>query len=194
MHTLPLLPTSVIGSYAKPSWLHLMLEAAQRGEVGEQDLQEAENDAVDTAIRDQEDAGVDLITDGEMRREGFFTAEFYSHMTGIVPKEQARKTGVGGHDQREKYVAVDALGSPEGLGLLPEYEYLKQRTQTPIKMPIPGPFTLSGRIEPGTLYEDRMDVAYALSDLVNAELKRLVSAGVEWVQLDEPSYAVHSRT
>lgn len=194
MKDLPLLPTSVIGSYAKPSWMHLALDAAARGDIGEQDMREAENDAVDTAIRDQEDAGVDLITDGEMRRVGFFTAEFYSHMTGIVPKEQARKTGVGGHDQREKYVAVEGLASPEGLGLLPEYEYLKTRTTTPIKMPIPGPFTLSGRIEPGDIYDDRMDVAYALSRLVNQELKALVAAGVEWVQLDEPSYAVHSTT
>lgn len=194
MQALPLLPTSVIGSYAKPSWLHLVLESAERGEFGEQDMQEAEDDAVDVAIRDQEDAGVDLITDGEMRRVGFFTAEFYSHMTGIVPKEQLRKTGIGGHDQREKYVAVEALASPDGLGLMREYDYLKTRTQTPIKMPIPGPFTLSGRIEPGDIYEDRMDVAYALSELVNQELKDLVAAGVEWIQLDEPSYAVHSST
>ena len=152
------------------------------------------NDAVDTAIRDQEDAGVDIITDGEMRRVGFFTAEFYSHMTGIDDQSAKRKIGVGGHDQREKYIAVEAFAAPNGLGLLEEYNYLKTRTKTRIKMPIPGPFTLSGRIEPGSIYKDRMDVAYGLSELVNAELKSLVDAGVEFIQMDEPSYAVHSST
>jgi 5-methyltetrahydropteroyltriglutamate--homocysteine methyltransferase len=61
-------------------------------------------------------------------------------------------------------------------------------------MPIPGPFTLAGRIQPGKIYKDRMDVAYALAELVNTELKNLVAAGVTFIQLDEPSYAVHSTT
>jgi 5-methyltetrahydropteroyltriglutamate--homocysteine methyltransferase len=191
---LPLLPTSVIGSYAWPSWLHLALKAAERDEIGDNDMIEAQNDAVDTAIRDQEDAGVDIITDGEMRRVGFFTAEFYGHMTGVESVAQTRKAGVAGHDQREKYEAVAPLGAPDGLGLLPEYDYLRTRTTRPIKMPIPGPFTLAGRIQPGKIYKDRMDVAYALAELVNTELKNLVAAGVTFIQLDEPSYAVHSTT
>lgn len=192
MNDLPLIPTSVIGSYSRPGWLDTALKAAQRGEFGAADMKEAEDDAVDTAIRDQEDAGVDIITDGEMRRVGFFTAEFYSHMTGILSEEEARKTGVGGHDQREKYLAVEPLASPNGLGLLEEYEYLKTRTQHYIKMPIPGPFTLSGRIDGGNVYKDRMEVAWALSGLVNVELKRLVDAGVTFIQMDEPSMAVHA--
>lgn len=191
---LPLIPTSVIGSYALPGWLHLVLKAAEENTFGDADLKEAENDAVDTALRDQEDAGVDIISDGEMRRVGFFTASFYQHMTGIITRDQHRKTGVGGHDQREKYVAVEAIDAPDGLGLLEEYTYVKQRTNHMIKMPIPGPFTLSGRIDGGTLYKDRMEVAWALSKVVNAELKRLVDAGVKFIQMDEPSMSVHSST
>lgn len=191
---LPLIPTGVIGSYALPGWLHLVLQASERGEFGESDLKEAEDDAVDCALRDQEDAGVDIISDGEMRRVGFFTAEFYHHMAGIVPREQVRKSGVGGHDQREKYIAIEALSAPDGLGVTEEYEYVKTRTDRVIKMPIPGPFTLSGRIDGGNIYKDRMEVAWALSDLVNAELRRLVSAGVRFIQMDEPSMAVHSTT
>jgi 5-methyltetrahydropteroyltriglutamate--homocysteine methyltransferase len=194
LENLPLLPTSVIGSYARPGWLHLVLQAAEQNNFGEADLKEAEDDAVDVAVRDQEDAGVDIITDGEMRRVGFFTAEFYHHMTGIESREQHRKSGVGGHDQREKYLAVEPLASPYGLGLLEEYEYVKTRTDHIIKMPIPGPFTLSGRIDGGSIYKDRMEVAWALSDLVNAELKRLVDVGVRFIQMDEPSMAVHSTT
>lgn len=194
MTELPLLPTSVIGSYSWPSWLHVALAAAGRHEIGEQDMVEAQNDAVDTAIRDQEDAGVDIITDGEMRRVGFFTAEFYGHMSGLLGVEQSRKAGVGGHDQREKYEAIAPLGAPNGLGLLPEYRYLRTRTQRAIKMPIPGAFTLSGRINGGALYRDRIEVANALVPLINQELKALVAEGVEFIQIDEPSVAVHQST
>jgi 5-methyltetrahydropteroyltriglutamate--homocysteine methyltransferase len=194
MTQLPLIPTSVIGSYSWPSWLNLALAAAGRGEIGEQDMAEAQNDAVDTAIRDQEDAGVDLITDGEMRRVGFFTAEFYGHMHGLRAVEQARKTGVGGHDQREKYEAVEPITAPHGLGLMAEYEYLRTRTTRAIKMPIPGAFTLSGRISGGAVYRDRVEVANALVPLINAELKALVAAGVTFIQIDEPSVAVHQST
>lgn len=191
---LPLIPTSVIGSHSIPSWVHLARKAAANDEIGGDDMREVEDDAVDTAIRDQTDAGVDIITDGEMRRVGFFTAGFYDFMTGIEPVAAARRTGVGGHDQREKYVAVGTLDAPNGLGLLNEYHYLRQRTDKPIKMPIPGPYTLSGRIEPGSIYKDRFDVAYGLAEVVNRELKSLVEAGVTFIQMDEPSYAVHSST
>ncbi|MFQ3567538.1 MAG: cobalamin-independent methionine synthase II family protein [Aggregatilineales bacterium] len=192
--SLPLIPTSVIGSYAWPGWLHLVLEKAQCGELGEDDLREAQEDAVDLAIREQEEAGVDIITDGEMRRVGFFTAEFYSHMTGLVAQAQKRLAGVSGHDQREKYTPVAPIDAPNGLGLLAEYRYLRARAQRPIKMPIPGPYTLAGRIETGGLYKDRYEVAYALSAIINRELKALVAEGVDFIQIDEPSAAVHSST
>jgi 5-methyltetrahydropteroyltriglutamate--homocysteine methyltransferase len=194
MSDFPLIPTSVIGSYSIPSWVELARTASVRGELGEDDMREVENDAVDMAIRDQEDAGVDIITDGEMRRVGFFTAGFYSYISGIQPVDASRKAGVGGHDQREKYLAVGELDAPDGLGLLREYTYLKTRTTSQIKMPIPGPFTLSGRIMPGSIFKDRMDVAYGLAEIVNRELKTLEAAGVQFIQMDEPSYAVHSST
>ena len=190
--TLPILPTSVIGSYAWPAWLHTALDAARRGEYGPDDMKETQDDAVDLALRDQEDAGVDIITDGEMRRVGFFTAEFYGRMTGLRELPPRRKMGVGGHDQRESYEAVERVQAPDGLGLVAEYTYVRTRTTRPIKMPCPGPYTLAGRIKPGAVYKDRMEVAYTLADIVNRELKALVAAGVDFIQLDEPSYAVHA--
>jgi 5-methyltetrahydropteroyltriglutamate--homocysteine methyltransferase len=63
----------------------------------------------------------------------------------------------------------------------------------PLKVPCPGPFTLAGRIKPGTVYNDRIEVAYVLSEIINRGLKALVAAGVTFLQLDEPSYAVHSQ-
>lgn len=193
-YTLPLLYTSVIGSHAWPGWLHTALAAVGRGEYGPEDWKETQDDAVDLAVRDQEDAGVDIITDGEMRRIGFFTAEFYGHMTGLSEQPARRKIGVLGHDQRESYTAVEAVKAPNGLGLVPEYEYLVRRTSHPIKMPIPGPYTLAGRVKPGSVYKDRMEVAYALADIINAEMKALVAAGAAFIQVDEPSYAVHAHS
>ncbi len=75
--------TSVVGSHARPSWFVSGIEAAQRGDFGPADLDEMLDDAVDLAIRDQEAAGIDIVCDGEMRRAGFFTAEFYRHLTGV---------------------------------------------------------------------------------------------------------------
>lgn len=193
-YQLPLLYTSVIGSYAWPAWLHSALAAAGRHEYGPDDWRETQDDAVDLALRDQENAGVDLITDGEMRRIGFFTAEFYGHMTGLGELPPKRKMGVVGHDQRESYVAVEEVKAPNGLGLLPEYEYLKTHTTRAIKMPIPGPYTLAGRIKPGSVYKDRMEVAHALAAIINTELKNLVAAGATFIQVDEPSYAVHAHS
>ncbi len=190
--TTPLLPTSVIGSYAWPAWLHTALEAAARGEYGPEDMREAQDDAVDLALRDQEDAGVDIVSDGEMRRAGFFTAAFYGHLSGLHELPPRRRVGVAGHDQRESYEAVEPLAAPQGLGLLDEYAYVRRRTTSRIKMPCPGPYTLAGRIKPGAIYRDRMEVAWALARIVNTELRALVVAGVDFIQIDEPSYAVHA--
>jgi len=187
---LPLLPTSVIGSYAWPAWLHVALWAAQRGELGPEDMRETQDDAVDMALRDQEDAGVDIVSDGEMRRAGFFTAAFYGFLTGLRELPPQRRIGVAGHDQRESYEAVEPITAPNGLGLLAEFDYVKQRTTRPIKMPCPGPFTLAGRIKPGAVYKTRWDVAEALVPIINAELKALVAAGCTFIQIDEPSIAV----
>lgn len=187
---LPIIPTSVIGSYAWPAWLHTALAAAGRGEYGPEDMREAQDDAVDTALRDQEDAGVDIVSDGEMRRAGFFTAAFYGHLTGLRELPPVRRVGVAGHDQRESYEAVAEIAAPDGLGLLDEYRYARARTTRALKMPCAGPYTLAGRIAGGAVYRDRMDVARAMVPLINAELKALVAEGCDFIQIDEPSFAV----
>ncbi len=188
-----MLETSIVGSYAWPSWFFTSVASIQNGAYGPSDIEETLNDAVDMALRDQEDADVDVISDGEMRRLGFFTADFYSRLEGLGELEPSkRRIGPAGHDQRERYQAVGPVTAPNGLGLVAEYEYVRTRTNRRIKMPCPGPFTLAGRIKvPDTHYQDRMEVAHAFSDIINAELKQLVDAGVDFIQLDEPSYAVH---
>jgi len=187
---LPLLPTSVVGSYAWPSWFCYGIAGAQQGDFGPADLNEMLDDAVNTALRDQEEAGIDIVSDGEMRRAGFFTAEFYRHLTGLRPLPPDRRLGPAGHDQQHRFAVEEPIAAPDGLGVTAEYTFLKQRTTKPVKVTIPGPFTLAGRLEPGRIYPTRMDAAWACVPLINAELRALVAAGADFIQIDEPSPAI----
>lgn len=195
--TLPYQPsalsTSVCGSHARPGWLELAVAAAERGELGPHDLREVQDDAVDMALRDQEDAGIDVVTEGEMRRVGFFTAEFYRHLTGVTAVQPKRRLGPGGHDQQHRFKVLEPIAAPLGLGVVEEFEYARTRTSRPIKVTLPGPFTLSGRLiyGAGEVYPDRIAAAEAFVPILAAELARLVDAGAAYVQVDEPSPAIH---
>ena len=187
------LTTSVCGSHAHPGWLELAVAAAERGELGPRDVREVQDDAVDMALRDQEDAGIDVVSEGEMRRVGFFTAEFYRHLTGVSPLDPARRLGPAGHDQQHRFAVLEPIAAPDGLGVVEEFEYARTRTRRPIKVTLPGPFTLSGRLTygPGEVYADRIAAARAFVPILAAELERLAGAGASYIQLDEPSPAIH---
>jgi 5-methyltetrahydropteroyltriglutamate--homocysteine methyltransferase len=187
------LSTSVCGSHAHPAWLDLAVAAAERGELGPTDIREVQDDAVDLALRDQEEAGIDVVTDGEMRRVGFFTAEFYRHITGVAPLASRRRVGAGGHDQQHRFEVLEPIAAPRGLGVVEEFEYARVRTTRPLKVTLPGPFTLSGRLTygAGQVYADRIAVAEAFVPILGAELERLVAAGATYIQIDEPSPAIH---
>src|SRR5688500_15312310 len=191
--TLPLLPTSVIGSYAWPSWLHVGLAAAERGELGPADIKEMLDDAVDLALRDQEDAGIDVVSDGEMRRAGFFTAEFYRHVTGARALPADRRLGAGGHDQQHRFEVLEPIVAPDGLGVVAEYRYAVTRARRPLKVTLPGPYTLSGRLRtgPGEVYGHRDAAAEAFVPILRAELEALADAGATHIQIDDPSPAIH---
>ena len=185
--------TGVVGSHAHPSWFESGLAAATRAEFGPVDLAEMLDDAVDLAIRDQESAGIDVVSDGEMRRAGFFTAEFYRHLTGVRTLPPPRLLGAGGHDQQHRLEVVEAIAAPDGLGVVAEYRAATGRTTRPLKVTMPGPYTLSGRLVtgPGHVYPDRVSAAEAFVPLLRAELIALADAGARVIQLDEPSPAIH---
>jgi 5-methyltetrahydropteroyltriglutamate--homocysteine methyltransferase len=188
----PLL-TSVVGSHAHPGWFVAGIAAAERGDFGPADLSEMLDDAVDLAIRDQEEAGIDVITDGEMRRAGFFTAEFYRHLTGVRALPSDRRLGAGGHDQQHRFKVVEPIKAPDGLGVVAEYTAARQRTSRPLKVTLPGPYTLSGRLQtgPGEVYTTRVAAAEAFVEILRAELSGLADAGAAIIQVDEPSPAIH---
>jgi 5-methyltetrahydropteroyltriglutamate--homocysteine methyltransferase len=185
--------TSVVGSHAHPGWFAAGIAAAQRGEFGPADLDELLADGVDLAIRDQEEAGIDVITDGEMRRAGFFTAEFYRHLTGVRALPSDRLLGAGGHDQQHRFEVLEAITAPSGLGVVGEYTAARARTSRPLKVTLPGPYTLSGRLRtgPGEVYATRVAAAEAFVPILQAEMRGLVAAGATIIQVDEPSPAIH---
>ena len=188
----PLL-TSVVGSHAHPGWFAHGIAAAARGEYGPADLAEILDDGVDLAIRDQERAGIDVISDGEMRRAGFFTAEFYRHLTGVRALPPDRRLGVGAHDGLHRFAVDEPIASPEGLGVVEEYRAARTRTSRPLKVTLPGPYTLSGRLAygPGEVYPTRVAAAEAFVPIVAAELRGLIDVGADIIQVDEPSPAIH---
>jgi 5-methyltetrahydropteroyltriglutamate--homocysteine methyltransferase len=185
--------TSVVGSHAHPGWFVAGIAAAERGAFGPVDLAEMLDDAVDIAIGDQESAGIDVITDGEMRRAGFFTAEFYRHLTGVQALPPERRLGAGGHDQQHRFEVLERIAAPNGLGVVAEFVAARTRTTRPLKVTLPGPYTLSGRLRtgPGEVYATRVDAAEAFLEILRAELRGLVDAGATIIQVDEPSPAIH---
>jgi 5-methyltetrahydropteroyltriglutamate--homocysteine methyltransferase len=192
MAALPLIPATVIGSWSFPGWYAKFCDDAARAPdlFGAADRAEAVLDAVRLAVADQLRAGADLITDGEMQRVDF-NLGFYERLTGIEPLPQARRWGPPAHDQRDRYRCVAAVQAPSGLGLVEEYRRLRTVTDAPVKVPLPGPFTLAGCLEAGDVYRDRREITEALLPIVNREMTELVRAGVTFLQLDEPSFACH---
>ncbi len=187
---LPLIPTATIGSYALPGWYLTALEHIGRGEYGETDIKEAVEDASATAISDQERAGLDVVSDGEVRRHDFIMG-FYQRLTGLRETPPHRRLGPYLYDSTPVYEATGPLAAPGGLGGVEEYQFASSRTERAVKVAIAGPLTLTNAIRAGEGYTGREELAADLAGIVNAELRALVAAGCGFVQVDEPSYSAY---
>jgi 5-methyltetrahydropteroyltriglutamate--homocysteine methyltransferase len=188
----PILPTSVVGSYPQPDWLidranlkgrlPPRVRAHEIWRVPPAFLEQAQDDATLIAIRDQERAGIDIITDGEIRRESY-SNRFATSLSGVDidrPGSALDRTGhanpvprVTGPIRRTRPVEVR------------DVEFLRRNTRRKIKITIPGPFTMAQQAQNDHYPSDEalaMDYAAA----VNAELRELKAAGADVIQLDEP--------
>ena len=186
------LRTTVIGSYPFPSWLELAMLQLDR--FGENEITELQEDAVVVAIHDQAEAGLDVITDGEQSRLDF-NLSFYGYLQGIQPNERPlRVFGPPAHDQRGKHNIVGEITAPRGLGVVDEYKRLRRLAPQSftLKASVPGPYTLSGRLNPNSRYPDRYAVTEALLPIVRAELEALVNAGCQEITVDEPSMSCYA--
>ena len=185
------LRTTVVGSYPFPGWLEFA--SCHLDQFGDADIEELRNDAVIVAVHDQVVAGLDVITDGEQTRYDF-NLSFYGRLEGIRPSAiRSRRFGPPAHDQRGKYEITGKIDSAHGLGAVEEFKLL-QKIAPPgpmLKASVPGPYTLSGRINPGGSYKSRWDVTEALISIVRRELEKLIEAGCEEITLDEPSMSCY---
>jgi 5-methyltetrahydropteroyltriglutamate--homocysteine methyltransferase len=188
--SLPLIPAVPIGSYALPGWYQLTMEHAARGELGETDLREAVEDAAGVAISDQERAGLDVVSDGEVSRADFIMG-FYGRLRGLRETPPHRRLGAYLYDSTPVYETEARLEAPGGLGSVAEFELASRLSTRLVKVAVPGPLTLTNAIRPGGPYSSRDELVEDLAGLVNAELRALVQAGCRFVQVDEPSYATY---
>lgn len=179
--------TSVVGSYKKPAWLDELREqwTDPESDVDADDWTEATDDAARLITQEHERAGLDVVVDGEMRRNEM-VEYFYHRMEGV---EFPGKVKVWGHNYFDKPAVIDAVSRSEPW-LLDEYEFTSSVADRPVKVPITGPYTLA-RWAFNEYYDSTAELAYELADLVNDEVARLIEAGARYVQIDEPALAQH---
>jgi 5-methyltetrahydropteroyltriglutamate--homocysteine methyltransferase len=186
------LRTTVIGSYPFPAWLEFA--TGHLDAFGADDLTEMLDDAVAVAVKDQVDARLDTITDGEQSRLDF-NLSFYGFLEGLAPEPPSRRRfGPPGHDQRGKHQVIGELAAPRGLGTVEDFRRLQRIAPAGVglKASVPGPYTLSGRLVPNDRYRDRWALAQALVPIVRAELEALVGAGCADICVDEPSMSCYA--
>jgi 5-methyltetrahydropteroyltriglutamate--homocysteine methyltransferase len=186
-----MIETTVVGSYPQPDWL---IDRAKLGSkvprvrapeiwrIDERFLEEAQDDATLLAIRDMERAGIDIITDGEMRRESY-SNRFATALEGVDivnPGSTINRTGtrsvvprIAGPIRRRQPVEVR------------DVQFLRRHTTKKIKITLPGPFTMAQQAQ-DDYYKDEEALAMAFAAAVNEELRELKAAGADVLQLDEP--------
>jgi 5-methyltetrahydropteroyltriglutamate--homocysteine methyltransferase len=186
-----LLPTTVVGSYPQPGWL---IDRAKLGSkvprvrepelwrIAAPFLEEAQDDATLVAIADMERAGIDIITDGEMRRESY-SNRFATALEGVDIDNPGKTVNRSGGFSVVPRIAgpIKRRGAVEVSDLL----FLKKNTSKPAKITLPGPFTMAQQAQ-DDYYKDEEALALAFAAAVNEEVKALFKAGADVVQLDEP--------
>src|SRR5487761_2139101 len=182
------LRTSVVGSYSVPEWLGRFNTDFQRGRISAALLTEIHETAIKAAIIDQETAGIDIVSDGEFRRDNDMDY-FLERLSGVV---------LGGAPKSYYYDYYDAklsaaLPEPDkfaGFGLVDDLDFLKCRTSKDVTISLPGAFSLSRRLTNETNARDD-EIVRELAGLIHTEARRLSIAGATRIQLDEPYLAGH---
>ena len=187
-----MLHTTVVGSYPQPDWLidrqrlgdrlPPRMRARELWRVAEEQLEEAQDDATRIAVQDMERAGVDVITDGEMRRESY-SNRFATALEGVDLDNPGVALDRTGHENQVPRVVgpIRRTGPVETR----DVEFLRSLTDRRIKITVPGPFTMTQQAQNDHYGGDR-SLALAYADAVNAELRDLKAAGADVVQIDEP--------
>lgn len=184
--TQPLLPTSIVGSLPKPSWLAQPETLWSPWNLQGEALVEGRHDALRISTHEQTNRGIDIVSDGEQTRQHFVTT-FIEHLSGV--DFEKRKT-VRIRDRYDASVpTVVSAVSRETPVFVDDAKFLRQQTDQPIKWALPGPMTMID-----TLYDDhyksREKLAWEFATVLNQEAKALEAAGVDIIQFDEPAFNV----
>jgi 5-methyltetrahydropteroyltriglutamate--homocysteine methyltransferase len=186
-----LLPTTVVGSYPQPDWLidrallKTMVPRVRVKElwrVDEEYLSQAQDDATILAIRDMERAGIDIITDGEMRRESY-SNRFATALDGVDNENPATIVNRAGRS-----VAVPRVVSKvrrKGAVEVADMQFLRRHTKRKAKITLPGPFTMAQQAA-NEFYKDYDEMVMDFAAAVNEEVRDLEAAGADVIQLDDP--------
>jgi 5-methyltetrahydropteroyltriglutamate--homocysteine methyltransferase len=182
----------VVGSMLRPRKLVEARRAMREGRLGDEEYRAVEDAAVDAALRIQEQAGVDVVTDGEMRRDIFFDF-FVSGTEGLTPGESwtVHFRDAGGNDAMEvpiPFVVTDRLRARTSPGLA-EYLYARERTNLPVKVTLPSPTLVTAfwhREGSADAYPDPFDLIADATEIVKAWIKELADAGCPFIQIDAP--------
>ena len=187
-----LFPTSLVGSYPQPEWLIDRAKLAGRfpprvrarelWRVAPEFLDQAQDDATLIAIRDQERAGLDIITDGEMRRESY-SNRFATALDGVDMENHGTALDRSGHPNPVPRV-VGRIQRRHAVETR-DVAFLRANTDRKIKITVPGPFTMAQQAQ-NDFYKDEAEMAHDYAVAVNAEIKDLFAAGADYVQVDEP--------
>ncbi|HEY1264839.1 MAG TPA: uroporphyrinogen decarboxylase family protein [Terriglobales bacterium] len=189
---MPLLPTSLVGSYPQPDWLidreklsHQMpprVRASALWRIAPEWLEKAQDDATLLAIRQQEAAGLDIITDGEIRRESY-SNRFATALDGLDLDRPGTITTRSGHRVPVPRV-VGKIRRRHAVEVR-DLKFLRANTDRRVKITVPGPFTMSQQAQ-NEHYSTEAEMALDYAAAVNAEIKDLFAAGADVVQIDEP--------
>jgi len=192
MPALPLFPTTLVGSFPQPEWLidraklagrfPPRVRAAELWRPAPEHLARAQDDATLLAIRAQADAGLDILTDGEIRRESY-SNHFATELAGLDLDNPGEALDRSGHPNPVPRV-VGPVSRPRPVQVA-DVRFLRDHTDRTIKVTVPGPFTMSQQAQ-DDYYGNPETLAYAYAEAVNAEVRDLFEAGADIVQLDEP--------
>jgi 5-methyltetrahydropteroyltriglutamate--homocysteine methyltransferase len=185
MAGLPLLPTTVVGSFPVPEWMERLKTDYHRGRISHAQLQDVHDMAIKAALRDQELAGVDIVSDGELRRDNDIDY-FLTRMPGVRVPERAKDFYFDYAEATLTAPVPAPCGTP--LGLAEDFAFTAAHTTGPIKFSFTGPFSLSCRVR-DQVYADRRELVLALARVLNAEAHALAERGARLLQIDEPFLA-----
>ncbi len=184
MHTL--LPTSVVGSLPKPSWLAEPETLWSPWKLGGDALLEGKQDALRIAVQEQRQRGIDIISDGEQTRQHFVTT-FIEHLSG-VDFEQRETVRIRDRYDASVPTVVGAVSRDKPV-FVDDAKFLRQQTNQPIKWALPGPMTMIDTLY-DRHYKSREKLAWEFATILNQEAKELEAAGIDIIQFDEPAFNV----